>query len=175
MRGLVDDLGTRYPLAAGVPGLLQQDDFTQRLLDACDALIAPVLCSLDNLDAYFDPALAPGDFVEWLAAWVGLAFDEHQPLERRRELVAAAIRLYGRRGTLEGTREFLESVTGGAVSVRDSGGVRWSPVPDGELPGNSGCTVVVAVVGGNADAARVERLVAALVPAHVQIRIEVRQ
>ena len=98
MRGPIDGLDTPHPLGAALPGLFQDDDFAQRFTSALDAVLSPVFCTLDNLEAYFDPTLAPRDFVAWLAGWVGLTLDENWPVERQRALIAEAAQLYRWRG-----------------------------------------------------------------------------
>ena len=91
MRGTIPGLGTPHPLGSGLPALYLEDDLAQRLLAALDEVLAPVLCTLDNLDHYLDPSLAPLDFVEWLAGWVGAA------CEQEAELAAEADAYAGRR------------------------------------------------------------------------------
>ena len=81
-RGHLPDLVSPHPLGERLPALYQEDSFTQRLLAAMDQVLAPVLGSLDSLDAYLDPSLAPEDFLHWLAGWLGFALDESWPLER---------------------------------------------------------------------------------------------
>ncbi len=77
-RALLPGLGTRHPLGAQLPSVYAEDDFVQRFTAALDDILAPVLCTLDSLPAYFDPALAPADFLEYLAAWVGAPGDPDQ-------------------------------------------------------------------------------------------------
>ena len=55
-----------------------------------------------------EPSLAPLDFVEWLAGWVGAAIDESWPPQRQRELVGRTARLYRRRGTVGGIAEQVD-------------------------------------------------------------------
>src|SRR4051812_4883430 len=89
-RGTVAGLASPHSLAAALPALYQEDDrasthpnMAQRFTSAFDELLAPVFLCLDNVDAYLDPMLAPPDFVDWLAGWLGLDLDENWPLERR--------------------------------------------------------------------------------------------
>jgi phage tail-like protein len=67
---------------------------------------------LDCLPAYLDPATAPADLVEWLAGWVGVAIAPGMPERRRRQLVAAAARLYVWRGTLSAIGTIVELSSG---------------------------------------------------------------
>ncbi|MFI9268786.1 phage tail protein [Streptomyces werraensis] len=71
MRGSLDGLGSSAPIGAMLPAIFADDDLAQRFVAGLDEVLAPFLVVLDNLDAYFDPALAPLDFTRWLADWVG--------------------------------------------------------------------------------------------------------
>ncbi|MGG8406262.1 phage tail protein, partial [Streptomyces sp. 12297] len=70
-RRLVPGLPTPHPLGPQLPAVYAEDDTAQRITEALDEVLAPVLAVLDSLPAYFDPRLAPEDFGELLAAWVG--------------------------------------------------------------------------------------------------------
>lgn len=176
MRGPIDDLTTPHPLGAALPALYQEDDLTQRMLGALDGVLAPVLSSLDNLECYLDPALAPPDFVAWLAEWVGALVDETWPPERQRAMVARMVTLYRRRGTVGGLREQLELATGGDVEVEDNGKVSWSPGPQAPLPGTPDAFLLIRVRvddPATIDRAELERLVVAAKPAHIPHDLEV--
>jgi len=176
MRGPIEKLATPYPLGEALPALYQEDDLTQRMLGALDGVLAPVLSSLDNFDCYLDPALAPPDFVAWLADWVGALVDETWPPERQRAMVARMVTLYRRRGTVGGLREHIELATGGDVEVEDNGKVSWSPSPQAPLPGTQQAFLLIRVRVDDPDAvdrAELERLVVAAKPAHVPHDLEV--
>ena len=139
-------------------------------------MLAPVLSTLDNLYAYLDPALAPDDFLDWLAGWVGLALDESWDEERRRAIVARAVPLYRLRGTVAGLVGHVEIQTGGSVEIVENGATGWSVDPGGELPGSPEPLVVVRVTVPDPkaiDTQRLDSLVAAAKPAHVMHRIEI--
>ena len=176
MRGHVDDLDSPHPLGLALPGLYLEDDLLQRFTSAFDEVLAPVFCTLDNLAACFDPRLAPADFVAWLAGWVGLALDEHWPLQRQRALVAEAAELYRWRGTAKGLSAHVALYTGSEPEIVDSGGCRWSPTPDAPPPGSPGPHVTVRVRvadPSSIDRKRIDRIVGAAKPAHVAHEIEV--
>jgi phage tail-like protein len=178
VRGLVPRLATPHPLGRRLPALYQEDELAQRLLGALDEVLAPVLCSLDGLEAHFDPRLAPEDFLAWLAGWLGIELDETLPVERRRALVAAASQMYRLLGTARGLRSALEHFVDGAVEIEDSGGVAWSAGSGGTVPGRPGFSVVVRLTvddPASVPRQRLEALVAAAVPAHAVHRIEVVQ
>lgn len=95
-RAAVPGLPSRYPIGGQLPALYAEDDFAQRFTAGLDTVLAPVFATLDNLPAYFDPRLAPADFLSWLAAWVGGVDDPRWPVELRREAVARAVELHRR-------------------------------------------------------------------------------
>jgi phage tail-like protein len=172
LRGLIPGLDTARPMGLMLPAVYQEDDLAQRLVSALDEVLAPVLVTLDCLDAYFDAWLTPHDFLEWLAGWVGVILDENWPLERQRALVGQMVKLYGRRGTVRGLQELLAVCTGVEVAVTDSGGTTWSATGGSPLPGSATPRLVVRFRAGTADPAQVERLVAEAKPAHVPHVVE---
>lgn len=176
MRGLVAGLENPHPLGPALPALYQDDDVAQRFLSAFDEALAPVLCTLDNVDAYFDPRLAPEDFVAWLGGWVGLSLDENWPEARRRALVADAAGLFRWRGTVRGLAAHLALYVGSVPEITEAGGVAWSGVPGQPMPANDPhLSVVVRVPEPSAlDLARVHAIIVAAKPAHVPhtLRVE---
>ena len=176
MRGAVDGLASPCPLGERLPGLYRDDDLAQRLTAAFDESLAPVLAALDNFSAYLDPALAPADFLEWLAGWVGVALDENWPPERQRDLVARAAELYRRRGTAGALADQVALYTGAVPEIVESGGVAWSATPGEELPGSEEPSLVVRVQvpdPSQVDTGRLETIVAEARPAHVPVTVEV--
>jgi len=176
MRGTVDTLATPHPMGPSLPSLYQDDPFALSLVGALDLVLAPVVSTLDNFDSYLDPYLAPDDFVDWLAIWVGVGMDDSWTNERRREAVARAVELYRLRGTAAGLSQQIEIHTGGRVEIIENGGTAWSIDPGGELPGSPKPQVVVRVHVDDpktVDQGRVEALVAAAKPAHVAHRVEI--
>lgn len=175
MRGTVDGLASPCPLGERLPGLYRDDDFAQRLTAAFDETMAPVLAALDNFSAYLDPTLAPVDFLQWLAGWVGVALDENWPLERQRDLVARVAELYRRRGTAGALAEQVALYAGTVPEVIESGGVAWSATPGEDLPGSDEPNLVVRVSvadPSDVDIGRLEAIVAEARPAHVPVTVE---
>jgi phage tail-like protein len=159
-----------------LPAVYQEDQFAQALLEGLDEVLAPVISTLDNLEAYLDPRLAPDDFLGWLGNWVGIAIDESWDIERRREIVARAVEMYRLRGTAAGLGQEVEIHTGGTVEIVESGGTAWSIDPGGELPGSPKPLVVVRVHVDDPkalDPLRIDALVAVGKPAHVEHRVEI--
>jgi phage tail-like protein len=167
---------TPHPLADLLPALFQEDGFSLRLCAALDDVLVPALVDLDCLESYFDPALTPPDFLDWLAGWVGLSLDQNWSDSQRRALVAKAGELYRWQGTLRGLVEHLRLYAGVEPVVDDSGGSSWSAVPGGVVPGRAEPEIHVRVVV-EADSAITERQLEAIVvackPAHVRHRIEI--
>lgn len=171
---MVGGLDTPYPFATLLPAILQEDEVAVRLTAAFDDVLAPVIATLDCLYAYLDPELAPTDFLDWLAGWVGVELDENWPVDRQRAVVAAAVGLHRMRGTTAGLRALLELVTGGRVEITDSGASTWSLTPDAALPGSPAPMVTVRVFlpdPGAVSKHSIDALVAAGKPVHVAHRV----
>lgn len=176
MRGMVEGMQTPHPIGPLLPALYHEDDFTQALTDGLDQVLAPVFSALDTLEAYVDPGTAPTDFLDWLAAWVGIELDASWPEAGRRNLVADAIDLYAWQGTVRGLSRLIETYTGLVPEVEDSGGTGWSPSPKGELPGDDTFSLTVRLrvpADVTLDSARLERLLTAAKPAHMVLQLEV--
>lgn len=178
MRGMVPDLPSSVPLAPRLPAVLQEDAFLQRFLLGFDEALAPVFATLDGLNSYVDPQLAPEDFLAWLAGWVGMELDDTWPADQRRQVVANAAALHRRRGTARGIAEAVRLGVGGiaSVTVRDNGGASYSTTPGAALPGTASPRLVVTVVpetAGAVDVRRLEAVVAGAKPAHVPHTVEV--
>ena len=175
-RGLVRNLTTPHPLVESLPALFQEDGFTQRFMSAFDAALAPIFASLDNLPAYLDPWLAPEDFLEWLAGWFGMALDESWSIDRRRALVAKAFDFYRMRGTVNGLRAQLETLTGGTVELHETGGVSTSATAGSALPGSPNFALLVRIMvdhPATLNVNRLDALVASAKPAYVTHKVEV--
>lgn len=174
-RGLVEGLSSPHPLVERLPAVLQGDEFCSRLVDALDEALAPAISSLDCFDSYLDPLLAPEDFVDWMAGWVGLEVDENWPEERRRQLVQEAVLLYRRRGTVEGLARHVELYTGEQPEIEENGGCRWSPTAGSAFPGEPRPRLVVRVGASDETRVRVVRgIIASSRPAHMPFVVEER-
>ncbi len=95
-----------------LPGIYSENDFLGRFLLVFESVLSPVERTIGNLHYYFDPALTPEGFLDWLGSWLGLVLDERWPEERRRELVASAGELYRWRGTRRGLAHYIRLYTG---------------------------------------------------------------
>ncbi|MFD5694204.1 phage tail protein [Streptomyces rubiginosohelvolus] len=179
-RAAVPGLPSRYPIGELLPALYADDDLAQRLTAGLDTVLAPVLSTLDNLPAYVDPALAPADFLPWLASWVGVEADPAWPVELRRAVVARAVELHRWRGTRRGLVERLRLCCGVHAEVRDGGGATWSAEPGAALPPQPTGELLVRVWpvraddgAGAVDAHRVLEVATAACPVHLTCRVEV--
>ncbi|MCU1566716.1 MAG: phage tail protein [Pseudarthrobacter sp.] len=178
MRGMVNGLASPVPLAPRLPAVLQEDDFLRQFLRAFDDALAPVFTTLDGLDSYFDPRLAPEDFLDWLADWVGIRLDESWPADQRRAVVANAAMIHRRRGTLPGVSDAVRLAVGGAldVQIEDSGGASWSSTPGADFPGSPAALLHVRVFADSPEDVNVRRLegvINAVKPAHVFHKLEI--
>ena len=166
MRGLVDGLGTPFPLIGTLPGVYQEDAFALRMLTAFDAVLAPVVSTLDNLDAYVDPDLAP----------LGFPLGDVWPEDRARELVSRAVEIHQWRGTVRGVRLLLAMYLGFEPEVVDNGGASWSSKREAALPGSATASLVVRVRprrGQTVSTVVLDALIESVKPVHVPHRLEV--
>ncbi len=175
MRGTVANLPSPHPIGPTLPAVYQEDAFSLRLAEALDELLAPVFATLDDFTAYLDPGVAPEDFLEWLAAWVGVSLDQTWPIERRRALVASAVDLYRIRGTAAGLASQIAIYTGGEVEITESGAAGWSSKAGATMPGVSDPFVSICVKNPRSRIPldRLDALIGGSKPAHVPHTVEV--
>ncbi|MFG2722425.1 phage tail protein [Streptomyces sp. NPDC048416] len=175
-RGSIDDLASSHPLGGQLPAVYAEDDFAQRFVEGLDVVLAPLFNVLDCLEAYFDPALAPEDFVDWLTGWVGTELDGTESIEVRRHAVATAVSLHRVRGTALGLARAVELAFGVRPEIAESGGATWSGRPLGPFPGTprSYLQVTLRVPDpSTVDLYRLQAVVAAARPAHLPFTAEV--
>ncbi len=108
-----------------LPSIYSSDPMVGRLLLIFESVLKPIEVVIDQMALYFDPELAPEEFVPWLALWVTLTLDEKLPLEQRRRMVKGAMELYRWRGTKRGLKQAVELGTGvRALVVENFDGLR---------------------------------------------------
>lgn len=176
MRSLDESLLSPHPLGRMLPGIFLDDDLTQRFTQGLDAVLSSVLCTLDNLDSYFDADLTPEDFLRWLSGWVGLVTDSLHSIPDRRQMIKRVVELYRWRGTAEGLRNHISLVFGITPEIKETGGVSYSPEPRSVGSAFEPAEVVVIVRVQNPAAFQrdvLEAFVEANKPAHVVHRVEV--
>ncbi|MCX2732791.1 phage tail protein [Saccharopolyspora sp. NFXS83] len=174
-RQAVPGLPSRYPLGEQLPGLYAGDDLAQRFTAGLDTVLAPILSTLDNLAYYFDPRVAPEDFVAWIAGWVAMELDPGWPPELRRAVVIRAVELHRWRGTARGLVDRLWLCLGVHARVLDGPGAAWSTRPATPLPGAPTTEARVQVWAGRSavDRDQVVALVNSSCPVHLTCTVEV--
>jgi phage tail-like protein len=99
-----------------LPRIYQRDPDAQRFLQHFLALFERVLTRVEDryeeFSRWLNPQAAPLEMINWLGLLIDLTFDPSWPLARRRALVAAAMDLYRRRGTVDGLKRYIEIYTG---------------------------------------------------------------
>ena len=165
-----------------LPGPYQGDSFMGRFLLIFESILAPIEQTIDMLAAHMDPALTSPELLPWLAGWVGLELDDNWPIDRRRELVRWAVRLYRWRGTRRGLREHLRVYTGRTpLIVENFDGLRLGQ--DGAIGENATLAelrrnyLTVTVLADHPDQID-ERIIRQIIefqkPAHVGYSFEIR-
>jgi phage tail-like protein len=175
-RGTVDGLVSPRPIGEGLPAIYQDDELCMQLTSAFDEMLAPIFATLDCLHCYLDPRLAPEDFVEWLAGWVGVEIDQSWTLERLRELVLRMASIFRIRGTKAGLVEHVALYCGSEPEIDESGACTWSQTSGSPMPGSSQAWLEVTVhsdQAGQLNRSTLERIVAASRPAHVPFEVQV--
>jgi len=173
MRAALEGLPVAHPIGEQLPAVYADDDLAQRLTSALDDVLAPVFATLECLPDYFDPILAPPDFVEWLSRWVAFSLDEGWTLAQRRALVANAVELHRLRGTARGLEQQVRLLTLGDVEIVDTGSCTVSNQPRWTVP-NPEPRVEVRVTVLDPATIHEPRLLAAIVeaaPAHVAVSL----
>lgn len=141
-------------------------NFLDGFLRVLETIWAPLDRQLDQMYAYFEPALTPRDFLAWLGTWVDLVLDENWSLARRRLLVARAAELYRRRGTASALRDYLETYTG----------IQPEILEDGEAENPFHFTVRLRLAHPESlDEDRIRRIIEEEKPAHTSYTLIVEQ
>ena len=177
MRGSIAELATPHRLIDMVPAVYHESPLVAELLGSLDVALAPVFATLNSIEAYVDPAIAPDDFLTWVASWIGLTFDDRWTDEQRRALVPAMVPAYRLRGTKAGLRTIVRLFTGTEPEVVDSGGVATSAEPGRTPPPASAIARARVRVrlpqGSLVTEARLRELVQTMVPVHVAVEVEI--
>lgn len=166
-----------------LPAIYADSDFMGRFLMIFESVIGPINNVIDNISYNFDPAIAPQEFLPWLASWVDVVLDESWPVERRRALVSSAVELYLWRGTRRGMREYLRVYTGvEPVITEEFGGF---PLNDNARLGlntalGSGLHNVFTVTlelddPDSLNVHHIKTIIEAEKPAHAAYRLEIKQ
>lgn len=95
-----------------LPALYREIDFVNRFLAIIEQAFDPVVQTLDQQWAYFDPLTAPEALLPFLAHWVGWTMDARWSTKQQRRLIRNAATLYRWHGTRYGLRFYLHLYTG---------------------------------------------------------------
>lgn len=182
MRGMVEGLPSPHPIGQALPALFQDDEVALAFTAGLDELLTPIFLTLDAMESYVDPWLAPPDYLAWIAEWVSSPWDESLDDLGQRRLVAGSADLLGWAGTAKGLAALVEMHAGVTPEIEESGAVAWSVEPGGDLPGSAEPRVTVRVRVEDLPAAgpdredrleRIRRTVVQALPAHVISTVEV--
>jgi len=167
---------SRRYLRDHLPAIYADGDFGMRMVSAFEAVLDPLVATLDNLAEHFDAAYAPRDVLELLSDWLALERDELRSGEERRRIVRRAPELMRLRGTRAGLELALSlAFPGVPFRVEDAGGVRTSSDPDGDWTDAPTSFVVYCDTPLEQDRlAAVARLIDQAKPAHVAYRLRVK-
>lgn len=100
-----------------LPSLYTRDELMGRFLMLFESFLSPISQQIREVPYVFDPTVTPADMLPWLASWLDLQLDPEWPESQRRALLKSARRLYQKRGTAAGLREYLQIYTGGEVQI----------------------------------------------------------
>jgi len=99
-----------------LPRIYQRDPdaqlFLQHFLALFESVFTRVEDRYEEFSRWLNPQAATLEMIDWLGLLLDLTFDPSWPLARRRALVAAAMDLSRRRGTVGGLRSYVEIYTG---------------------------------------------------------------
>jgi phage tail-like protein len=123
-RGQMVYEGTEVTIWVARRGLLENLPAIYRRSDAVGRNLVRELCFVfehmfDSVDRnltdgwrFYDPHVAPQDFLDWLARWTAFTLDLDWPDTEKRALIKRAVDLYRIRGTKRGLSLFLKLFTG---------------------------------------------------------------
>ena len=165
-RDLPERYGSPSRLLNYLPTLYADDPFLGQFLNIFDSIWLPLERQINQLFAYFDPLLAPAEFLPWLSGWVDLALDENWPEARRRQLIHDAASLYRRRGTAGALRDYLRTYMGVEPQISEDG-------PDGNPFHFTVLFKVVDVTSIDQD--RIKQIIEEEKPAHTTYTLKVEK
>jgi len=131
-RGQMVYEGTEVTIWIARRGLLENLPAIYRRSDAVGRNLVRELCFLfehmfdsveRNLDdgwRFYDPHVAPTDFLDWLAGWTAFTLDLDWPEAQKRALIKRAVDLYRIRGTRRGLTLFLQLFTGHEPDIQEN-------------------------------------------------------
>src|SRR6187549_2742439 len=108
-----------------LPAIYRRSDAVGRNLvrELCfvfEHMFDSVLANLEDGWRFYDPHVAPVDFLDWLARWSAFTMDLDWPEPEKRALIKRAVDLYRIRGTKRGLALFLKLFTGHEPDIAEN-------------------------------------------------------
>ena len=155
-------------LVGSLPAVMQEDPFLTRFVTMFEEIASTVRYAVEKTSDVADVTVTPAPMVRYLGQWVQApGIHQELPVTKQREIVRAAGETMPERGTARALERLLGAVTGGAVTVHDSGGV----FADGKAPIGPATVVVRIETTGHLNDTDVRNLVRAEVPAHIPVEV----
>ncbi len=115
----------RRGLLENLPAIYRRSDQVGRNLvrDVCfifEHMFDSVDVNLVDGWRFYDPHVAPEEFLSWLATWTAFAADLDWPEAEKRALIKRAVDLYRIRGTKRGLMLFLRLFTGHEPEIEEN-------------------------------------------------------
>ena len=114
-RGYLEHLPAIYRRSDGVGRNLVRD-----LCFVFEHMFDSVERNLADGWRFYDPHVAPVDFLDWLARWSAFTLDLDWPETQKRALIKRAVDLYRIRGTKRGLALFLKLFTGHEPDIQEN-------------------------------------------------------
>jgi phage tail-like protein len=108
-----------------LPAIYRRSDAVGRNLvrDLCflfEHMFDSVEVNLNDGWRFYDPHVAPQDFLNWLSGWMAFSLDLDWPEPQKRALIKRAVDLYRIRGTKRGIALFLRLFTGHEPDIEEN-------------------------------------------------------
>jgi phage tail-like protein len=108
-----------------LPAIYRRSDAVGRNLvrDLCflfEHMFDSVELNLTDGWRFYDPHVAPPEFLSWLSAWTAFSLDLDWPEAEKRSLIRRAVDLYRIRGTRRGLSLFLRLFTGHEPDIQEN-------------------------------------------------------
>jgi phage tail-like protein len=108
-----------------LPAIYRRSDAVGRnvVRDMCflfEHMFGAVESKLDRGHTYYDPHVAPSEFLPWLASWTAMVVDLDWPDAKKRAILKRAVDLYRIRGTRRGLALFLQLFTGYEPTITEN-------------------------------------------------------
>ena len=120
--------GPRPSLLDWMPALFSRRDpledapganFLERFLALFEGEMTRIESAYESVSRLLNPAAADGQWLDFVASWLDLAFDPSWPIERRRALVREGAALQAAQGTPAALARYLEIYTGARPAISE--------------------------------------------------------